>query len=229
MFSYSHDFPQAVKDYETFLWKKYPQKTVLKLVGDRYKLSGTERTMLYRGVTAFDKAAKRRSKRAEESHLKSKTLHVDAFNQLLTIGTYLHGQVVFLCFDGLLRDASEVHGKGLEKILPLRSIEFVISYLMKTEIAGLKLYFDSQLNGHQAFIMNLRKVQRDFLLQPEIIISDHVDKDLSAVTSGIVCTSDSVIIDRTPLKVFDLAGSTLEYHFFPKFFDLGKIASDSQT
>jgi hypothetical protein len=227
MFAYSKDFPQAIKDYETFLWKKYPQKTVLKLVGDRYKLTGTERAMLYRGVTTFDKAAKRRSQLANPSHLKSMTLHVDAFNQLLTIGNYLRGQVVFLSFDGLLRDASGIHGKILEKFLPFRSVEIVISYLLKTEISGLKLYFDSQVSGYEAFIMNLRKALPDFVLQPEIVISNQVDKNLSTITDGIVCTSDSVIIDRITIKVFDLARSTIEYHFIPKFFDLEKIAADS--
>jgi hypothetical protein len=229
MFAYTKDFPQAIKDYETFLWKKYPQKIILKLVGDRYKLTGTERTMLYRGVTTFDKAAKRRLQLTDENQLKSKILHVDAFNQFLTIGNYLRGQVVFLSFDGLLRDASEIHGKDLEKFLPMRSVELVISYLIKTEIAGLKLYFDNQVSGYESFIMNLRKAQPDFILQPEIIISDQVDKDLSTITDGIVCTSDSVIIERTPLKIFDLAQKTIKYHFFPNFIDLIKIASDSMV
>ncbi len=42
MFNYSTGFTQAIKDYESFLSKKYPQKAILKLVGDRYKLRGTE-------------------------------------------------------------------------------------------------------------------------------------------------------------------------------------------
>ena len=46
----SPEFKSAYNDYLDLLTKKYPQKAILKLVGDRYKLNGSERTMLYRGV-----------------------------------------------------------------------------------------------------------------------------------------------------------------------------------
>ncbi len=220
MFSYSDDFPNAVNDYETFLSKNYPQKPILKLVGDRYKLSGIERTMLYRGITTPDKAELRRGKLIEECKLKNEILHIDAFNQLLTIGSYLHGRVVFISNDGFLRDASEAHSKAIDTILPLRAVEIVIAYLSKTELAGVNLYFDSQVTGYEIFCERLEKSLPDFVLQPEIIVSGNVDKELINQEEGIICSSDSEIIERTDLKVFDLARATLEYHFWPKFFDL---------
>jgi hypothetical protein len=223
MFAYTQDFPQAVRDYESFLRNKYPQKAILKLVGDRYKLSGIERIMLYRGITTQDKAEMRHGKLIEESELKNETLHLDAFNQLLTIGSYLHGRVVFISNDGFLRDASEAHGKAIETLLPLRSVEIVIAYLAKTEINGVKLYFDSQVTGFEIFCEKLDKSLPDFILQPEIIVSANVDKNLINQTEGIICSSDSAIIERTGLKVFDLARATLEYHFWPKFFDLAPL------
>lgn len=198
------------------------------MVGDRYKLTGTERAMLYRGVTTFDKAAMRRSRLINKGELKSEILHIDAFNQVLTIGSYLHGLVVYISNDGYLRDASEIHGKAMETLLPLRAVEVVISYLIKTDINGVKLYFDSQVSGVENFLDKLRKVLPDFNLQPEIIISENVDKDLIGQSEGVICTSDSTIIEQTGLKVFDLSRATLEYHFWPKFFDLNSLATDSQ-
>jgi hypothetical protein len=227
MFAYTQDFPQAVRDYETLLRNKYPQKSVLKLVGDRYKLTGTERAMLYRGITTQDKAEMRHGKLIEESELKSETLHIDAFNQLLTIGSYLQGRVVFISNDGFLRDASEAHGKAIEILLPFRAVEVVIGYVAKTEISGVKLYFDSQVTGYEIFCEKLDKSLSDFVLQPEIIVSANVDKNLINQTEGIICSSDSAIIERTELKVFDLARATLEYHFWPEFFDLKIFATDS--
>lgn len=223
MFAYSEDFPNAVKDYESFLSKKYPQKAILKLVGNRFKLSGIERIMLYRGITTQDKAEMRRRKLIEESKLKNEILHIDAFNQLLTIGSYLYGRVVFISNDGFLRDASEAHGKAIETLLPLRSVEIVIAYLAKTEINGVKLYFDNQVAWFEIFCEKLEKSLPDFILQPEIIVSANVDKNLINQTEGIICSSDSAIIERTGLKVFDLARATLEYHFWPKFFDLNVL------
>jgi hypothetical protein len=226
MFDYSSDFPQAVKDYEVFIWKKYPQKAILKLVGDRYKLSGIERSMLYRGVTSYDKAMARRAKLVDASVLKNEILLIDAFNQLLTIGSYLHGKIVFLSMDGILRDASEIHGKDIQNLLPLRSLEIMIAFLINTGIAGAKLIFDSQVSGHEAFCEKIKKALPDFKLQPEIIISQSTDKELTGQTEGIICTSDSQIIERSPLKIFDLARATLNHHFWPEFFDLNTIVND---
>ena len=223
MFAYSEDFPNAVKDYESFLSKKYPQKAILKLVGDRYKLSGIERTMLYRGITTPDKAELRRGKLIEESKLKNEILHVDAFNQLLTIGSYLHGRIVFISNDGFLRDASEAHSKAIETLLPFRAVEIMIGYLAKTEISSVKLYFDSQVTGYEIFCERLEKSLPDFVLQPEIIVSENADKELINQEEGIICSSDSAIIERSELKVFDLAKATLEYNFWPKFFDLATL------
>jgi hypothetical protein len=219
----TNNFLEAVKDYESFLSKKYPQKAILKLVGDRYKLSGIERTMLYRGITTPDKSELRRGKLIEERKLKNEILHIDAFNQFLTIGSYLHGRVVFICNDGFLRDASEAHGKAIETFLPFRSVEIIISYLAKMEIGGVKLYFDSQVTGYEIFCERLEKSLPDFILQPEILVSGNVDKELINQEEGIICSSDSAIIERTGLKVFDLARATLEYHFWPKFFDLAPL------
>jgi hypothetical protein len=224
----SKRFSDAVRDYLTFLSKKYPQKTILKFVGDRYQLSGVERTMLYRGITTQDKAELRRGKLIEESKLKNEILHVDSFNQLLTIGSYLHGRVVFISNDGFLRDASEAHGKAIETLLAIRAVEIMIGYLAKTEISGVKLYFDSQITGYEIFCERLEKSLPDFVLQPEIIVSGNADKELINQQEGIICSSDSVIIEKTELRVFDLAKVTLEYHFWPEFFDLKRIATDSQ-
>jgi hypothetical protein len=179
--------------------------------------------MLYRGITTPDKAELRRGKLIEESKLKNEILHVDAFNQLLTIRSYLYGRVVFISNDGFLRDASEAHGKAIETLLPFRAMEIVIGYLAKTEVSIVKLYFDSQVTGYEIFGERLEKSLPDFILQPEIIVSGNVDKELINQEEGIICSSDSGIIERTELKVFDLARATLEYNFWPKFFNLATL------
>ena len=42
-------FADAAADYLFLLEHRYPQAAVLKLTGDRYKLSSLERSVLYRG------------------------------------------------------------------------------------------------------------------------------------------------------------------------------------
>jgi hypothetical protein len=227
MITYSENFSIAIKDYEILLSKKYPQKAILKLVGDHYKLTGTERTMLYRGIASKENSKRRFQKRIIEADLKRKVIFIDALNQLLTISSYLLGKAVFLCNDGFLRDASELHGKAIEALLPIRAFEIVMAYLSKCEIAGVSFYFDSGVNGCQDYCEMLMKKLPDFILQPEIILSSTVDKDLTNQSDGIICTSDSAIIDKCQMNVFDLARNTLEYHFWPEFFDLKRSATDS--
>lgn len=228
MLENSKKFTDAVNDYEAFLTKDYPQKAILKLVGDRYKLSGTERAMLFSGVTSKENAEKRFHKLINETEINGEIIQIDALNQLLTISAYLLGRPVFLCMDGFLRDASELHGKAIEALLPIRAFEIVMAYLLKIESSGITFYFDSQVNGCKEYCEMIIRKLPDFIIQPEIILSSSVDKDLIDQPEGILCTSDSAIIDKSQLNLFDLARNTLEYHFWPEFFDLKRIATDSQ-
>ena len=228
MITYSENFLIALNDYEAFLSKNYPQKAILKLVGDRYKLTGTERTMLYRGTASKENAERRFYKLVSVANLKGEILHIDALNQLLTISAYLLGSPVFLCKDGFLRDASELHGKAIEALLPIRAFEIVMAYLSKIENSGMTFYFDIQVDGCKEYCDKLIQKIPDFIIQPEIILSKKVDNDLICLQEGIISTSDSAIIDKSQLSVFDLARNTLEYHFWPEFFDLKRITTDSQ-
>jgi len=46
---------------------------------------------------------------------------------------------------------------------------------------------------------------------------------LEEKSEGILCTSDSVIIERAGIQIFDLARHCLEHHFQPDFTDLRLI------
>ena len=48
----NENFRKGALDYFYLQERKYPQKGTLKLVGDRYKLSGDQRTVLYRGISS---------------------------------------------------------------------------------------------------------------------------------------------------------------------------------
>ncbi len=54
----------------------------------------------------------------------------------------------------------------------------------------------------------------------DVIISDKVDQELKNISSGIIATSDSQIIEKSKVNIFDLAYNTLKYHFNPKITNL---------
>ena len=100
------EFKYAIRDYLYLLEKNYPQKGIIKLIGDRYALSGTERTMLYRGIATRENCLARKQKLALVKELKKASLYIDGYNVMITIGSYLNGNTVYISNDHILRDAS---------------------------------------------------------------------------------------------------------------------------
>lgn len=209
-------FKNAVEDYSYFLQKEYPQKGSLKLVGDRHKLNRSERSMLYRGISMETENNSRSKKLVQAERLSEKVLLVDGLNQILTIASYLNGNIVYISSDGLLRDASEIHGKAFRTELLSKSVELIDKYCKTLNLKQLVFYLDQQVNK----LEKIRNLLVKKIPASQIIISDQVDKALVNSKSGIIATSDSQVIDKSKLKVFDFSFHTLKFHFNPNFPDL---------
>lgn len=220
---FSSDFGKATADYFSFLQKEYPQKSILKLVGDRYKLSGTERSILYRGISTEEENKLRAGKLVDENLIIQEDLSVDCLNQILTISSYLNGNQVFISTDNLLRDASEIHGKAFPSELLARSIKLIIRYCESLSLNQLVFYIDQQVSNQKKVKTILSNKTSEFNINFEIILSDQVDKKLKNLSTGVIATSDSQIIEKSNLKIFDLAFHALKFHFNPKFFDLNNL------
>ena len=217
------EFVKAANDYASLLNKNYPQKSLIKIVGDRYQLSGEERAILFRGITSKKLAMKRESKLAGNMHDKEEIIHVDFFNQLYHIISYLNGNRVFISTDGYLRDASEFHGKKIHPDLIKKSIQLFSQYIISNIQNRRVIYIDNQINIFPEIIKQIE--ESDVTMDKKTIIhpSLYVDKELMVQSSGIVATSDSQIIDNTNLCVFDLSRSILEFHFNPDFLKLNAL------
>ncbi len=139
-------FADAVTDYLLLLERHYPQSSVLKMVGDRYKLSSVERSLLYRGIAARDEAMKREEKLAEPLLIKGNELHIGGYNLLITIGSYLNGNLVFVSNDSVLRDASEIHGKVFRTQLFDKAIQLLFAWLDSARPASVDFYFDEPVS-----------------------------------------------------------------------------------
>ena len=80
-------FIEAIKDYYLLLNKEYPQKEILKLTGNRYKLNRIQRILLYRGIFPDQLARSRKEKKTDL--ILNPCLCVDTYNVLFTISNYL--------------------------------------------------------------------------------------------------------------------------------------------
>jgi len=216
----------AIRDYKTFLEKEYSQKRILDLVADRYGLSQSKKAVLYRGVSTDIKSSYRSRKRFFETLTQNHVVKIDAINQLYTLASYLEGNLVFISSDGFLRDASEIHGKSINRILVQKSAELVFTYFKKYTVKRIEFFIDRQVNDNLIIEKILESVFSPHTVVSEIKISDHVDKDLKTSTESLIATSDSQIIVSTENLIFDLAFHVLDDKYSLNIPDIRLILSE---
>jgi hypothetical protein len=212
----SAQFRDAAADYLHLLERSYSPGKILPLVSSRYQLSSVERTMLYRGVFTQQQKAARQKKLVT---MPRAPLQIDGFNVLITIASYLQGLPVFLACDGWVRDAAYVRGK-IEMIATFdRAAGLLLQSLQR--ISGKhKIYLDKEVHLHEK-IATLLEQSNDL----KLIITEKVDKKLISIAQGVVCSSDTEIIEMASAAVFDLARYAITHHFEPVFFDLDEYLS----
>jgi len=209
----------AIKDYSYFMEKDYPYKAILKIIGDRYRLTKVQRSVLQRGIAKKQKADSRKLKIANIDDAKRKLILIDAYNILITIKSYIDGKFLFIGNDGFLRDTSEDHGqiKNIDKMKKPCSI--LMDLLKTVNPEYLVFYLDSPISNSGKLSHHLLSLLKKYMVNGKSEVVRSPDHLLSNSKKGIVCTSDSVIIDKQS-KVIDLAYQTLIFHFNPQFFSL---------
>src|SRR5512145_58928 len=103
------NFWNACWDYFYLVDHEFPERGVLKLVGDRYRLDGDQRTVLYRGISSKKRSEIRKSLLTHV--VEGKELVIDGYNVLFTLLNYRLGRIMFIGTDNYLRDAGSLHGK----------------------------------------------------------------------------------------------------------------------
>jgi hypothetical protein len=182
--------------------------------------------MLYRGIAPENIAEKRRQKIINIEAARSQELFIDGFNVILTISSYLQGLPLFLSNDGYLRDASMMRGK-IEMTYKIReSVKLIFEFLDKNLICQANFFLDQKVKIHPAIIAIFNEFQLSESCKYAAYPTEKPDKVLSEISSGIVCTSDSGIIDSCKSQVFDLAFHVLHSLFNPNFEKLQAILTE---
>ncbi len=206
-------FLTAARDYLYLLEGKYPQASVLKLVGDRFRLSGVERSVLYRGISIRTESERRAAKLVAAESAEGKELHIDGFNVLITIGSYLNGNLVFIGNDGYLRDASEIHGKVFRTQLFDKAILLVFSFLGTISPKAVHFYLDAPVSHSGELCFKINQLLAHYGMEGSATTLKSPDFLLKTITDGIIATSDSGIIDRCRVPVVDLPREIITSQF----------------
>ncbi|HPB47015.1 MAG TPA: DUF434 domain-containing protein, partial [Exilispira sp.] len=78
------DFFNALNDYLYLIEKDYTSKSVIKLIGDRYKLDGIKRTILQRGIDKKKIIYARNIKKIDIAEINNRNVFIDGYNLLFT-------------------------------------------------------------------------------------------------------------------------------------------------
>ncbi len=204
----------ALEDYRYLKNRGYPEKASLKLVGDRHRLTRLERNCLFRGVVRTPLAESRKTKLTEPDEIRNQALGVDWYNVLITVESYLKGLPVFVSDDGILRDATGVHGSYRASTITERVLPALIESITSLELDKVDVYLDAPIAFSGSTAAELRRAVADHN-NWDVTVSPSADYELK-VYNGVVASSDSVIIDRAD-RILDLPRFVLKrlYSFEP--------------
>jgi len=208
---------QAAEEYLWILSKNYPQRSALKLVGDKFMLEGEIRQVLYRGIVP-EKQAKTRIEKIGTIGMGDLVL-IDTYNVLFTVNNYLLGKPIFISNDGMLRDAGEMRGRIINKPQFSRSVSMMLEILQLWPEATFIHYLDEPISHSGRLSIELCKDMVQMGIDGDALTVKSPDEALKQERSDAICTSDGEIIDHYQAKIIDLPRYILQHNFqcdFPR-------------
>jgi len=215
MEQFSEQVMVAAAEYMWLLSRDYPQKSSLKMVGDKFMLTRDMRQVLYRGITSEERADKR--KKMIGFVQKGDLVLVDTYNVLFTINNYLLGKPVFISNDGILRDAGEMQGRIRNKPVFNRAVGLFMDLLKEWTGMTFILYLDEPVSYSGRLSIELSKDMVQMGIEGEAVTARSPDRMLVTEKSDAICTSDSAIIDQYHGRIVDIPHHLLEKFFNPVF------------
>lgn len=206
---------QAAEEYLWILSRGYPQRAALKLVGDKFMLPGDMRQILYRGVIPDELAMSRCEKIGAIK--RGDLVLIDTYNVLFTVNNYLLGKPLFICNDGLLRDAGEMRGRIINKPQFSRSVSLMLEVLQMWPGATYIHYLDEPVSHSGRLSIELCKDMVQMGIEGDAHTVRSPDDLLKKELSDAICTSDGGIIDQYRGKVIDLPRFLLQHYFETDF------------
>lgn len=218
---FSEQLGAAIEDYRYLLDRSYPERGSLQLVGDRYRLSGEERLVLYRGAAAAD-AAKRRRCRLLRAIPATAEIYIDGYNVLFVLLNYRLGRLVFVCDDGFVRDAGGAHGRVSRPELLTEAVT-ALCEVIRDAGAEAVVYLDRPVTASLRHAALVTRIAAQSGAQVRCEVVESADRALAAFPAALLATSDSAVIDAHHGAVTDLARIVLESRYDAGIPDLAQL------
>jgi hypothetical protein len=214
---FSPAFHTAAREYRWMLNRGYPARQLVKLVGDRHRLTAEARSAIYRGVLSETESRATLERLLSLPEATGRRVVVDGHNALFSVAHYLRGVPVYRATDGLLRDV----GGTARRLNEWAIVDQAVEALMETAAAA-ELRLDVVLDAPMDFSKEHARRFRDGLARhgiagvAEILASADraVVARLDEVGPDAVLTSgDAEVVRRCVAPVLDLAQETLRQRF----------------
>jgi hypothetical protein len=204
-------FVNACKDYAYLISRNYPERGTLKLVGDRYRLTRDQRTILYRGISSAEKSTLRKVKLVKE--IENKTLAIDGYNVLFSLLNYRLGRFTFISTDDVLRDAGSLHGRLKDDEMFFDCIKILAKHLSAMHPSQVVVFLDSPVSHSERHAQVILEIFQQFNLVANCRVIRSADYGLKHLPFEVLATSDSVIIENAENRVVDLPRIILERQY----------------
>lgn len=198
------------RDIRYLLERGYPKTSVIRFVGDHYRLEKNDRNVLTRVIIPTITAIARNKKRLTCKEVTGKKILVDGYNVLIAIESMLEGHTLWLCDDGFVRDTRGVFRSHNNTDITIEAVKQMCSTLSKCCVTYVKVLLDSQMSQSGELASIIRQEMVLTSLQGEVSTSAHADFDLkNADLEYVIATADGVIIDAVE-NIIDLPAAVIE-------------------
>jgi hypothetical protein len=219
-------FTSASRDYFYLVDRHFPERGVLKLVGDRYRLTGDQRTVLYRGIASRKRSETRNALLVTD--IVGKNLVIDGYNVLFTLLNYRLGKITFLSTDGILRDAGSLHGRLRDEKTFSSCISRLFEFLVIKKPARTDIYLDSPISHSEKHAYRMKERMEECGLTGDSHVIKSADWALRRGVDCTLATSDTGIIEKALLPVIDLPREILENAYQAEFLRLSGLLFPDQ-
>lgn len=186
---------RAVADMSWLLSRGYADKSVLKLVGDRFQLNQRQRMAVMRCACSDFALSRRRQNEISRDYLTGQDLLVDGYNVLTTIEAALAGGVVITGRDGCYRDLASMHGTFRKVKETGPAIKILGKTLKDLNVQHCRLYLDSPVSNSGRLKTTILEHADKQGWNWEVELVHNPDSVLSD-TDEIIASADSIILDH---------------------------------
>ncbi|MEZ4772455.1 MAG: DUF434 domain-containing protein [Bacteroidia bacterium] len=190
---------EAVRDYSYLLTYNYPENGSLKLIGDRYRLTDRQRKAVLRAGCSDQSLAHRLTHAAVKEDVAGKKLAIDGYNLLITMESGLAGGIVLDCRDGCYRDIASVHGtyRKVDETHP--ALGMIGDFIKNLQPSGVVFYLDKPVSNSGRLRQMMEEISVEKGYGWEIWLVNNPDKEISEQKDVIAISSDSWVLDNSPL------------------------------